>query len=81
MHLRAVTVAVALVLTGVTTVWRKGVPYVDPGATAYDAYDGACPVRTSGHVHTTRRGAYTITYRASDRSGNTATATRTVVVR
>jgi hypothetical protein len=65
----------------VTTPWRKGVPYVDAGATAVDAYDGPCEVLTSGAVNVDRRGTYVITYTAVDRSGNVGRAYRKVVVR
>ncbi len=54
--------------------------YVDPGATALDAVDGPVPVSISGSVDTHSIGTYTITYTATDNSGNQATATRTVNV-
>jgi hypothetical protein len=53
--------------------------YTEPGATAIDNYDGPVPVTISGAVSTSP-GVYTITYTASDSSGNVATATRTVTV-
>lgn len=56
-----------------------GQAFTDPGATAMDA-DGACNVSVSGTVNTGVAGTYTITYSAADRSGNQASATRTVVV-
>lgn len=58
-----------------------GTPYVDPGATAIDAVSGPAVVVISGTVNTAIAGTYTVTYSATDPSGNTATATRTVVVR
>jgi uncharacterized repeat protein (TIGR01451 family) len=62
-------------------------PFVDPGATALDACAGPKPVTssTSGpggatSVNPSIAGTYTVTYTASDGSGHTATATRTVLV-
>ena len=57
-----------------------GSAYTDPGATAFDEYHGATPVTSSGTVDTSTAGSYTITYTATDKDGNTATATRTVNV-
>ena len=53
-----------------------GDPYTDAGATA----DGGESVSQSGTVDVGVVGSYTITYTATDASGNTATATRTVNV-
>lgn len=57
-----------------------GSTYVDAGATANDDVDGSVTVTTSGTVNTNISGTYTINYSASDASGNTSTATRTVIV-
>jgi hypothetical protein len=57
-----------------------GSTYSDPGATAFDEYHGSTPVTSSGTVDTSAVGSYTITYTATDKDGNTATATRTVNV-
>ena len=57
-----------------------GGTYSDPGASAMDAYHGSTAVTASGSVDTSTVGSYTITYTATDNSGNTATATRTVNV-
>src|SRR5207249_10496888 len=54
--------------------------FTDPGATATDACAGSLAVMTSGSVNANTPGAYTLTYTATDPSGNTATATRTVNV-
>ncbi len=55
--------------------------FTDPGATASDACDSNVPVTTSGSVNTNVPGVYTLTYNASDDSGNAATPkTRTVIV-
>ena len=56
--------------------------YTDAGATATDEVDGdlTSSIVTSGVVNTSIEGNYIITYTVSDTSGNTATATRQVVV-
>ena len=57
-----------------------GTAYTDAGATATDV-SGAITVTSTGTVDTDTVGTYTITYTASDASGNAATAvTRTVNV-
>lgn len=57
----------------------EGTPYTEDGATATDAVDGTIDVVTSGTVGT-QVGSYTITYTATDLSGNSASLTRTVNV-
>jgi hypothetical protein len=52
----------------------------DPGATASDSCDASVPVSVSGSVNVNVPGAYMLTYTATDDSGNTGTATRTVNV-
>jgi hypothetical protein len=55
--------------------------FTDPGATATDACDASVPVNVSGSVNVNIPGTYTLTYNASDDSGNAATPkTRTVTV-
>ena len=49
--------------------------FTDPGATTDEG-----TITTSGTVDVTTAGTYTITYSATDATGNTATATRTVAV-
>ena len=56
-----------------------GGTYTDAGATASDA-SGSVSVVTSGTVDTSTLGTYTLTYTATDASGNTGTETRTVNV-
>jgi hypothetical protein len=57
-----------------------GGSYSDQGATASDENHGSTPVTSSGSVDTSAVGSYTLTYTATDKSGNTATATRVVNV-
>jgi hypothetical protein len=57
-----------------------GTSYVDAGAFAIDRVDGSLQVTSSGSVNTNVVGTYTITYSATDSSGNSASATRTVNV-
>ena len=55
--------------------------YTDAGATATDAVDGTVDLTTTNPVDTAVIGVYTVTYNASDTSGNAATpVTRTVTV-
>ena len=55
--------------------------FTDPGATATDNCDGSTPVTASGTVDPDTVGVYTITYTATDKSGNAAVpVTRTVTV-
>jgi Cu/Ag efflux protein CusF len=56
-----------------------GASYTDAGATASDASNSATVI-TSGSVDTDKVGTYTLTYTATDASGNSNTATRTVNV-
>jgi hypothetical protein len=58
-----------------------GSSFTDPGATAADSCAGSVPVTATGTVNTSAVGTYTITYNATDPSGNAAVAaTRTVNV-
>src|SRR5205085_2429790 len=54
--------------------------YTDAGATANDSCAGTVSVSTSGSVNVNVAGSYTLTYTATDPSGNTQTATRIVNV-
>lgn len=58
----------------------SNLPFVDPGATAFDLCGGALSVIVSNNVNTSFPGTYTITYRATDATGNTAVTNRTVLV-
>ncbi|HEX8701755.1 MAG TPA: immunoglobulin-like domain-containing protein [Myxococcaceae bacterium] len=59
-----------------------GGAYLDPGATATDACAGPLAVVSSSAVNPNAPGSYTVTYSATDPSGNTgvAAASRTVTV-
>lgn len=54
--------------------------YTEPGATATDSIDGTLQVRITGNVNTSQAGTYRVTYTATNSSGRTARATRTVYV-
>jgi hypothetical protein len=76
------TIAPVIALNGANPlVWECHVPFTDPGATASDSCDTSVPVNASGSVNVNVPGTYTLTYNASDDSGNAAaTVTRTVNV-
>ncbi|HBP57138.1 MAG TPA: hypothetical protein DD687_14490, partial [Verrucomicrobiales bacterium] len=46
--------------------------YIDPGALAFDAFDGNVNVTVTGEVDTNKQGDYVITYNATDSTGNDA---------
>ena len=54
--------------------------YALPEVTAVDDYDGKVDVTVVGEVKRDAEGTYTVTYTATDKAGNTANATLTVVV-
>lgn len=59
----------------------QGQVFTDPGATAIDPEDGSVAVTADcSSVNTARGGTYSCSYRATDRAGNTTTATRSVIV-
>ncbi len=60
--------------------YKSAASYTDPGATATDAEDGALTVTVEGTVNMNSAGEYVLTYKATDKAGNTSTKTRTVVV-
>jgi len=68
------------ILGGASVTSELGTSYADAGATAFDAFHGDTPVVSSGSVNSDAVGTYTITYTATDKSGNTATASRIVSV-
>jgi len=72
-----------ITLIGLSTInLTVGDSYTDAGATATDDVDGdlTSSITTSGTVDTATAGTYTITYSVSDSSGNSASATRSVIV-
>ena len=58
----------------------KGAIYKDLGATATDNVDPYVKVNVSSNVNPSFVGTYTVTYTATDKAGNTTTATRTIQV-
>lgn len=76
------TVKPVITLNGPSTMsLLRTSPFTDPGATAADGCAGPVPVTVSGAVDTNVAGVYTLTYNATDPSGNAADpVTRTVTV-
>ena len=76
------TIAPVITLNGPNPLdLELGSMFSDPGATATDICAGVVGVIAVGLVNTNAVGTNTITYIAGDGSGNTNTATRTVIVR
>lgn len=74
------TTAPVLTLNGAATInLTVGDTFTDPGASATDL-GTAISVLTSGSVDTSTAGSYTLTYSATDASGNSASTTRTITV-
>ena len=63
-----------------TITLTAGQDYVEAGATAFDDIDGDITdqIEVLGTINTTSVGIQTLTYRVSDRAGNTASAVRTI---
>ncbi len=62
---------------------RTNIPYVDPGATAYNTNPNqnlTSSIVVTGNVDTRKVGTYTLTYSVKDAAGNSASKTRTVCV-
>lgn len=57
-----------------------GTPYVEAGANATDETDGSVAVTITGEVNSAVLGSYTVTYSATDKSGNTRSVNREVRV-
>ena len=75
------TVAPVVTLVGDETITiQLGDTFTDPGAIYSDNLDGTGNAMASGTVDVNTVGSYTITYTATDSSGNSASVTRTVVV-
>ena len=58
----------------------QNTPYIDAGATAVDDVDEAVVVTSIDDVNTSIPGEYSVSYAAKDTAGNSATASRSVVV-
>lgn len=76
-------VAPIITLTGSSTIYVEvGTIYTELGATATDSsVDGSISVTATGTVSTSTIGTYTIIYSATDSALNTATTSRSVIVR
>ncbi|MDB4390594.1 DUF5011 domain-containing protein [Akkermansiaceae bacterium] len=76
------TSAPVITLTGSASVTiEAGSEYVDAGATATDAVDGAIAVVVDNKVNTQVPGSYLVSFTATDAAGNAAVeVTRTVIV-
>ena len=76
------TTAPVITLTGASTMTVEcHTAFTDPGASAADSCDTSVPVNVAGSVNADAVGTYTLTYTASDDTGNAATSvTRTVNV-
>jgi hypothetical protein len=59
---------------------QLGENFVEPGVNAVDDKDGVVEVETGGVIDPAIVGTYTLTYSATDNSGNVATAQRSVIV-
>jgi hypothetical protein len=72
----------SITVTGPSTITiEAGSAYGDAGASASDLVAGAISVSSSNNILPMVPGTYAVTYTATDPSGNTATATRVVIVR
>ncbi len=60
---------------------NKGVFYNDPGANAVDDQDGKIEVVKTGSININKVGTYVLTYKATDRAGNVAIKTRTIIIK
>lgn len=75
------TIAPTITLVGAASLTLTvGDSYQEPGTTVTDNIDSGLTANATGSVDTTVAGSYVITYTATDSSGNTSTATRTVTV-
>jgi hypothetical protein len=76
------TIPPVIALNGTNPMYLElGAPFNDPSASASDICAGTVSVVTLGSVATNVVSTNTLTYRADDGSGNTNSATRTVIVR
>ena len=76
------TTAPVITLNGLTTVRIvQGETYEEKGAIAVDNIDGQVQVKVEGNVDTSKLGTYTLTYSATDSSGNNSNLERIIIVR
>ena len=78
------TIAPVLTLNGTDPITLKlGDSFSDPGATALDETDGniTADIVTDSNVDTSVPATYTVTYSVTDSDGNSASLSRTVIVR
>lgn len=61
-------------------IYKSAPEYIDPGFSAIDEIDGEITVYVYGTVNLSSAGEQTLTYKATDEAGNTATADRIVIV-
>jgi Domain of unknown function (DUF5011)/Domain of unknown function (DUF5666) len=74
------TTAPVIIVNGGAVTLIAGDIYTDAGATCTDNKDVTCDVVTDNPVDSAIVGIYTVTYSATDITGNTSTETRTVIV-
>lgn len=76
------TIAPIMTLAGspVIEIYRGDVFLEPEGTTAVDSVEGVVEVEIDGTLDNTKSGVYTLTYSASDSSGNTVSKTRTITV-
>lgn len=75
------TTAPVITLLGESTITMNvGDTWMEPGATVVDNSGEKLTIITANDPDTTKAGTYTVSYTATDSSGNTRTITRTVVV-
>jgi len=73
--------AVSITLSGSSSLeLLAGESFTDPGATAVDSSNNTLIVQTENNIDTTTAGTYTLTYSASDSSGNSTSIERTITV-
>lgn len=71
-----------ITLTGSDTIYLDVfTKYIEPGYSVTDNHTKGLQVQVSGTVNSNVLGAYTITYTATDSSGNVGTASRVVIMR
>ncbi len=79
-HVVDTTAPVITLNSGSSMTIQLSETFTDPGYTVTDNADSNVSVTVSGNVDTNTLGEYTLTYTATDASGNTSTVTRTITV-